>query len=52
MLATQVNVQARALESRAIGEGTDVRFVASRISGAMLVREGCVIHPEAHRSQD
>jgi hypothetical protein len=42
--------QADALESPAVGEGTDVRFATDRISGASLVREGRVVHAEVHRS--
>jgi hypothetical protein len=41
--------QAEALESPAVGEGTDVRFTTDRISGAVLVREGDVVHAEVHR---
>jgi hypothetical protein len=41
--------QADALESPAVGEGTDVRFATDRISGAVLVRQGRVVHAEVHR---
>jgi hypothetical protein len=37
------------LESPAVGEGSDVRFATDRISGALLVREGRVVHVEVHR---
>jgi hypothetical protein len=43
--------EADALESPAVGEGTDVRFATGPISGAVLVREGCVVHAAVHRSQ-
>ena len=33
----------------AVGEGTDVRFATDRISGALLVSEGQVVHAEVHR---
>jgi ARG and Rhodanese-Phosphatase-superfamily-associated Protein domain len=38
-----------ALESAAVGEGTDVRFTTDRITGAVLMRDGKVIHTEVHR---
>jgi hypothetical protein len=49
MLGRVKAAQADALESPAVGEGTDVRFATDRISGAMLVREGSVVHAEVHR---
>jgi hypothetical protein len=50
-LARVKAAQAEALESPAVGEGTDVRFATDRISGAVLVREGRVVHAEVHRIQ-
>lgn len=38
-----------AVESPAVGEGSDIRFGSDRITGAALVREGRVVHAEAHR---
>ena len=49
MLGRVKAAQADALESPAVGEGTDVRFATDRISGALLVREGRVVHAEVHR---
>jgi hypothetical protein len=49
MLGRVKAAQADALESPAVGEGTDVRFATDRISGAVLVREGRVVHMEVHR---
>ena len=49
MLGRVKAAQADALESPAVGEGTDVRFATDRISGAVLVREGSVVHTEVHR---
>ena len=50
MLGRVRAAQAGALDSAAVGEGTDVRFATDRISGAGLVREGGVVHLEVHRS--
>lgn len=41
--------QPGALCSPSVGEGTDVRFRDRRTSGAALVRDGAVVHLEAHR---
>jgi hypothetical protein len=49
MLGRVEAAQAEALESPAVGEGTDVRFATDRISGTALVREGHVVHAEVHR---
>ena len=48
-VAPIVTMERDALESPAVGEGTDVRFATDRISGALLVREGRVVHAEVHR---
>jgi hypothetical protein len=49
MLGRMKNAQDGALESPAVGEGTDVRFETSRITGSALLREERVVHAEVHR---
>jgi hypothetical protein len=49
MLGRVKSAQAEALESPAVGEGTDLRFETDRITGAALVRQGHVVHTEVHR---
>ena len=49
MLGRVKSAQAEALESPAVGEGTDLRFETDRITGAALVRQGHVVHAEVHR---
>jgi hypothetical protein len=49
MLGRAKLAQANALESPAVGEGTDVRFETDRITGAALIREDRVVHLEVHR---
>jgi hypothetical protein len=49
MLGRTKLAQADALDSPAVGEGTDVRFETGRITGSALLREGRVVHTEVHR---
>jgi len=49
MLGRTKLAQAEALDSPAVGEGTDVRFETDRITGSALLREGRVVHAEVHR---
>jgi hypothetical protein len=49
MLGRVRQAQDSALESPAVGEGTDVRFESSRITGSALLREERVVHAEVHR---
>jgi len=49
MLGRVKRAQGGALESPAVGEGTDVRFETSRITGSALLREDQVVHAEVHR---
>jgi hypothetical protein len=49
MLGRVKRAQDGALESPAVGEGTDVRFETSRITGSALLRNDQVVHAEVHR---
>jgi len=49
MLGRTKLAQAEALDSPAVGEGTDVRFETDRITGSALLREDRVVHAEVHR---
>lgn len=49
MLRRAKEAQVNALQSPAVGEGVDVRFETSRITGAALLREDRVVHLEVHR---
>ena len=49
MLGRVRQAQDEALESPAVGEGTDLRFETSRITGSALLRDDQVVHAEVHR---
>jgi hypothetical protein len=49
MLGRIKRASSDALDSPAVGEGTDVRFATDRITGAALVRDGQVVHAEVHQ---
>jgi hypothetical protein len=49
MLGRVKSAQASALHSPAVGEGEDVRFETSRITGSALLREGRLVHLDVHR---
>ena len=49
MLSRARGAQDGALVSPAVGEGTDVRFESSRITGSVLLRNDQVVHAEVHR---
>ncbi len=49
MLGRVKRAQDGALESPAVGEGTDVRFETDRVTGSALLRDDRVVHAEVHR---